>query len=316
MPLSQVEYMSDVWKDDLFANKVVFCTGGAGTICSAQVRALVHLGANACIVGRNVERTEKVAQDIATARKGAKVIGVGAVDVRKLDNLKDAVDRCVRELGGIDFVIAGAAGNFLASIEQLSVNAFKSVMDIDILGSYNTLKATLPYLTESAAKHRMDSETLKPSPAGTGGRIIFVSATIHYRGMPFQSHVSVAKAGIDALSHSVAIEYGPRGVTSNIISPGPVAQTEGMDRLLPSDAKAAYIKAQPLGRLGHVRDIADATVYLFSDTGSYVTGQVLVVDGANWRMSAGGASGGKLSYPDFLLSGQDVPNVTGKKSKL
>jgi peroxisomal 2,4-dienoyl-CoA reductase len=87
------------------ANKVVFCTGGAGTICSAQVRALVHLGANACIIGRNVEKTERVAQDIATARTGAKVVGIGSVDVRKLDNLQQAVERCIKELGAIDFVM-------------------------------------------------------------------------------------------------------------------------------------------------------------------------------------------------------------------
>ncbi|KAJ5221960.1 Peroxisomal 2-4-dienoyl-CoA reductase [Penicillium citrinum] len=316
MPLAKNQYMSDVWKDGIFNNKVVFCTGGAGTICSAQVRALIHLGANACIIGRNVEKTESAARDMATIRPGAKVIGIGAVDVRKFDDLKAAAERCVKELGAIDFVIAGAAGNFLASIEQLSVNAFKSVMDIDILGSYNTLKATLPYLIESGKKHKMDSETLQPFSGGTGGRIIFVSATLHYRGMPFQAHVSVAKAGIDSLSNSVAIEYGPRGMTSNIISPGPIAQTEGLDRLLPSDAKAAYIKSQPLGRVGHVRDIADATVYLFSEAGSYVTGQTLVVDGANWRMSGGFATNGNLQYPDFLLSGQEVANVTGKKSKL
>lgn len=84
---------------------MVFCTGGAGTICSAQVRALVHLGANACIIGRNVEKTETVAQDIATARKDAKVLGIGAVDVRSIESLQKAVDRCVAELGGIDFVM-------------------------------------------------------------------------------------------------------------------------------------------------------------------------------------------------------------------
>jgi NAD(P)-dependent dehydrogenase (short-subunit alcohol dehydrogenase family) len=87
------------------ANKVVFCTGGAGTICSAQVRALVHLGANACIIGRNVEKTERAAQDIATARPGAKVIGIGAVDVRQFEDLKNAVERCVKELGSIDYVM-------------------------------------------------------------------------------------------------------------------------------------------------------------------------------------------------------------------
>ncbi|KAB8272659.1 hypothetical protein BDV30DRAFT_211762 [Aspergillus minisclerotigenes] len=316
MPLAKSEYLSDTWRDGLFTNKVVFCTGGAGTICSAQVRALVHLGANACIVGRNVDKTEKAAQDIATARPGAKVIGIGAVDVRKFDSLKDAVDRCVKELGGIDYVIAGAAGNFLASINQLSVNAFKSVIDIDVLGSYNTLKATIPHLVESANKHKVDSKSLKPSPLGTGGRIIFVSATIHYRTMPFQTHVSVAKAGVDALSHSVAVEFGPLGVTSNIIAPGPIASTEGVDRLVPADAMEGYIKTQPLGRFGSVRDISDATVYLFADTGSYVSGQTLVVDGASWRMSAGGAASGSLAYPDFLLSGDAVPNVKGQKSKL
>ena len=89
----------------LTANKVVFCTGGAGTICSAQVRALVHLGADACIVGRNVEKTERAAKDIAMVRPGAKVIGIGAVDVRKLDSLNDAVERCIKELGGLDFAM-------------------------------------------------------------------------------------------------------------------------------------------------------------------------------------------------------------------
>ena len=86
-------------------NKVVFCTGGAGTICSAQVRALVHLGANACIVGRNVDKTERMAREIATARQGAKVLGFGSVDVRSIDSLQTAVEKCVSELGGIDFVM-------------------------------------------------------------------------------------------------------------------------------------------------------------------------------------------------------------------
>ncbi|QKX61046.1 uncharacterized protein TRUGW13939_08192 [Talaromyces rugulosus] len=315
MSLPKSEYISDVWKDGLFKNKVVFCTGGGGTICSAQVRALVHLGADACIVGRNVEKTEKMAKSIATARSGAKVIGIGNVDVRKYEHLEAAVERCAKELGGVDFVIAGAAGNFLASINQLSVNAFKSVMDIDVLGSYHTAKATLPYLKESAAKHRVDSNSLQASPLGTGGRIIFISATIHYTGIPFQTHVAVAKAGIDALSHNIALEFGPLGITSNIIAPGPIANTEGVDRLLPSDVKQEAIKSQPLGRFGSVRDIADATVYLFSDSGSYVSGQVLVVDGASWRMPSG-SIGSSLKYPDFLLSGEAVANVKGNKSKL
>lgn len=105
MPMQKHEYLSEVWKDNLFKDKVIFCTGGNGSICSAQVRALVHLGANACIVGRNVEKTEGMAKDIATARKGSKVLGLGAVDVRSMESVQKAVDTCVQELGSIDFLM-------------------------------------------------------------------------------------------------------------------------------------------------------------------------------------------------------------------
>ena len=99
------EYLSSVWKDNLFAGKVVFCTGGNGSICSGQVRALVHLGANACIVGRNTEKTERVAKDIASVRSGSKVLGIGGVDVRSVESLQNSIDKCVSELGGIDFLM-------------------------------------------------------------------------------------------------------------------------------------------------------------------------------------------------------------------
>ena len=105
MPVSKHEYVSSVWKDGLFSDKVVFCTGGNGSICSAQVRALVALGADACIVGRNVEKTKAVAKEIATVRAGSRVLGLGAVDVRSVEKLQRAVDTCVKELGGIDFLM-------------------------------------------------------------------------------------------------------------------------------------------------------------------------------------------------------------------
>lgn len=105
MPLPPSEYLSSVWKPDLFLDKVVFCTGGNGSICSAQVRAFVHLGANACIVGRNKEKTDAVAQDLETARPGCKVLGIGNVDVRNVENLQSPVNECVGVLGGIDFLM-------------------------------------------------------------------------------------------------------------------------------------------------------------------------------------------------------------------
>jgi len=206
---------------------------------------------------------------------------------------------------------AGAAGNFLAPISQLSPNAFKTVMDIDVMGSYNTIKAAIPHIVASAKKHSSDGKT--PNPAGTGGRIIAISATIHYTGLPLQAHVAVAKAGVDALAASTAIEYGPLGVTSNVIAPGPIGGTEGMDRLAkkPADGQKPGRRI-PTGRYGTVKEIADATVFLFSDAGNYVNGEILVVDGGAWHTSAG-SPGGDFAYPDFLISGQKVEGVGGTK---
>jgi len=301
LKLRPTDYSSD--------NKVVFCTGGNGNICSAQVRALVHLGANACIIGRNVDKTEAMAKDIMTARKGSKVIGIGAVDVRSAESLQKAVDTCVKELGAVDFLICGAAGNFLAPMSQLSPNAFKSVIDIDVLGTYNTMKAALPHLVTSASKYK---SAATGDASGTGGRVISISATFHYTGQALQTHVVAAKAAVDGIAQNVAIEYGPFGVTSNIITPGPIAGTEGMDRLSKKTDKPG--KGIPLGRYGTVKEIADTTVFLFSDTGNYINGEVLVVDGGAWRTSSTGMG---FDYPDFLLSGETVSGVAGgKKAKL
>ncbi|KAM5355744.1 hypothetical protein ACJ41O_002390 [Fusarium nematophilum] len=296
MSVPESKYLSPVWKDGIFNGRVVFVTGGAGSVCSMQTRALVRLGANACIIGRSVEKTEAVAKDIATVRPGARVIGIGGCDVRKVESLQAAADRCAKELGAIDLVIAGAAGNFIAPIEGLSSNAFKTVMDIDVLGTFNTVKATMPHLLRSSDP-----------------RIIYVSATFHYTGMPLQAHVSAAKASIDSLMASVALEYGPRGVTSNVIAPGGVEDTEGLARLGSEDApeRGKYLKGVPSGRLTTVRDVADATVFLFSEAGSYINGQVLAVDGAAWRRQGAISVGidADMEYPDYLLKGQFSQNL-------
>ncbi|KAK5311345.1 peroxisomal 2 4-dienoyl-CoA reductase sps19 [Exophiala xenobiotica] len=317
MHLNPSSYVSSIFHPGIFTDKTVFCTGGNGSICSAQVRALVHLGANACIVGRNKEKTTSVAADIATARDGAKVLGIGNIDVRSVESLQKAIDICVKELGGIDFLIAGAAGNFLAPLAQLSPNAFRSVIDIDVLGSYNVTKLCLPHLVAAAKKHNSTSSLPKSPCAGPGGRIIYISATIQYTGLPLQTHVAVAKAGVDALSANVAIEYGPLGVTSNVIAPGPIAGTEGTNRLWKTPKPGVEpCRRIPLGRWGLIKEIADATVFLFSDAANYVNGGIMVVDGGSWRTSAG-MPGEDFAYPDFILSGEEVTGVGGStKGKL
>ena len=183
-------------------------------------------------------------------------------------------------------MIAGAAGNFLSDFNHLSSNAFKSVVDIDLLGSYNTVKATFEQLRKNK------------------GAVIFVSATLHYYGIPFQVHVGAAKAGVDALSNALAVELGPLGIRCNCIAPGGIDGTEGMLRLLKD--KQTFIDKVPLHRMGTTKDIADTTVFLFSPAASYITGTVLVVDGGSWHL---GSSHGGEGYP-VLIKQKNSETVT------
>lgn len=333
-------------------------TGGAGSICSAQTRALVHLGANACIIGRNAAKTEKAAREIAQVRKGSKVIGIGGVDVRDVRSgpagprvlcptaliadcdtnsstaskeqqtdvppnsgpltsscmfqpLPEQSPTCMYQPP--DGNSAGAAGNFISPLSALSPNGFKAVIEIDTIGTFNTIKATIPYLVQSAARNP------NPNPSGsTGGRIVAVSATFHYTGMPLQSHVSAAKAAVDSLMASVALEYGPLGVTANVVAPGAIAGTEGMERLASSELDTKQrTSGVPSGRWGTVRDIADATVFVLSDAGNYVNGSSIVVDGAGWRRHGSLSVGldADMKYPDFLISGEISKNLKdGRKA--
>lgn len=276
------------WKPDLFKGKVVFVTGGAGTICRVQTEALVLLGANAAIIGRNEAKTVKAAEEMSQLRSDAKVVGIGNVDVRDVKSLVKAVEQTVEKLGRIDFVIAGAAGNFLSDFNHLSANAFKSVISIDLLGSFNTIKACFEQLRKNK------------------GAIIFVSATLHYYGVPLQSHVGAAKAGIDALSNALAVELGPLGIRSNCIAPGAIEGTEGMDRLAPPEHRKMIVEKTPLQRYGNTRDIAEATVYLFSPASRFVTGTIQVVDGGLWHL---GSMMGDF-YPNVLINaGEDEPKL-------
>ncbi|KAG6371494.1 hypothetical protein JVT61DRAFT_9532 [Boletus reticuloceps] len=241
--VAPVTSSTDVFRQDVFKGKVVFCTGGGSGICKSMTEAMMRHGANAAIVGRNLEKLTQSAHELSRVT-GQRCIPTQA-DVRQPQQLKDAVATTMATFGRIDFVICGAAGNFLASIDGMSENAFKTVIEIDTMGTFNTVKATLPHVR---ASH---------------GSYIHVSATLHYKGTPYQVHVSAAKAGVDALSAVLAVEEGPRGVRSNVIAPGPIGNTEGLSRL--SNQLSGRRNNFPLGRVGHLNDIANATVFLFCD---------------------------------------------------
>lgn len=246
-------------------------------------------GANATIVGRKLDRLTEAANGLSQAT-GQMCVAARA-DVRQPQQLKEAVAMTIERFGRIDFVICGAAGNFLASIDGMSENAFRTVVEIDTLGTFNTVKATLPCVRASR------------------GAYIHVSSTLHYKGTPYQAHVSAAKAGVDAFSAVLALEEGPKGVRSNVIAPGAIADTEGMSRL--SNQMSRSINSPlpyPLGRAGEVQDVASAAVFLFSHAASYITGQVLAVDGGYEHVRAS-----QLPYPRAVLDPESIKQMVRGK---
>ncbi|RDB30024.1 Peroxisomal 2,4-dienoyl-CoA reductase SPS19 [Hypsizygus marmoreus] len=279
---------TSVFKPEIFKGKVLFCTGGGSGICRGMTEAVMRHGASAVIVGRNLDRLTKAAKELSEAT-GQKCIPAQA-DVREPKTLQNAVQKTIEYFGRIDFVICGAAGNFLAPISGLSENAFRTVVGIDTLGTFNTIKATIAHVRASK------------------GSYIHVSATLHYNGTPFQAHVSAAKAGVDALSAVLAVEEGPHGIRSNVIAPGPIADTEGIDRLSVKDGQRARDFAFPSGRLGNIKDIANATVFLFSDAAAYITGQILPVDGGCEHLR-----GFQLPYPQAVLDPASVADMIKPK---
>lgn len=246
-------------------------------------------GGSAAIMGRKADRLEKAAADLSSATRQKCIATPG--DVRKYEDLERAVAETIRVFGRLDFVICGAAGNFLAPIEGISPKGFKTVQEIDLLGTYNTVKATLDHLKRSH------------------GAYLHVSATLHYTAIPWQAAASAAKAGIDALSQSIAVELGPFGVRSNVVAPGMIAGTEGADRLTPKGGEDYIASRIPLQRVGAKDDIANMTVFLFSDAGNYCTGTKFVVDGGAQHFP-----GPWLPYPDSSLDPQSLKElVMGSK---
>lgn len=268
------------WKPELFKGKVVFVTGGAGTICRVQTEAMVLLGCRAAIVGRSKDSTIRVAQEIQQLSTAGSVLPLCNVDVRDHKQMEDAVRQTVQKFGRIDYVIAGAAGNFICDFAHLSPNAFKTVIDIDLIGSFNTVKACFGELVKNK------------------GSVLFISATLHYYGVPYQMHVGAAKAGVDALSNALAVELGPLGIRCNCIAPGPIEGSEGVKRLITKEYQEKTNKMVPLQRMGTTRDIAESTVFLFSPAASHITGTILVVDGGAWHI---GTHFAQNMYPDQLL---------------
>lgn len=262
-----------VFRDDILDGKVAFVTGGGSGICKGIARAYMAHGAKVAIMGRKADRLEAAANELteATGRECLATPG----DVRDAARVEAALDATLARFGKIDLVVNGAAGNFLCPASQLSYNGFRTVMEIDAVGTWNVSRAAF-----------------ERGLRDYGGSILNISATLHYAATPLQTHASAAKAAVDSLTKSLALEWGPMGIRVNAIAPGPIDDTEGMTRLAPPDVKAALEQAVPLKRFGTVEDVANAAVFLASAAASYVNGAIFVVDGGAWL--PGMAAGFKL----------------------
>jgi len=243
---------------NLFKGKTVFVTGGGSGINLGIGKAFAVLGANIGICGRTRERLDNASGELRAL--GAKVVAEVA-DVRQYEAVQAALMQCREQLGPVDVLVCGAAGNFPIAAEKLSPNGFKSVVDIDLLGSFNASRAAFDQLSS------------------TRGCIIFISAGMSFVPYPYQAHVGAAKAGIDNLMKNLALEWGRHGIRANSIVPGPIEGTEGMRRLGGEHYATLRTESIPLGRFGTVDDIGRAAVFLASPLASYITGTVLVVDG-------------------------------------
>ncbi|KAK4048190.1 peroxisomal 2 4-dienoyl-CoA reductase sps19 [Microbotryomycetes sp. JL201] len=278
------------FQPNLFKGKVAFVTGGGSGICKGMTEALMTHGADAVIMGRRENVIKQAAAELSKTT-GQQCLGV-AGDVRKPEDLKRAVQEAIAKFGRLDIVIAGAAGNFLSKLSGLSESAFATVVAIDLLGTYNTIKATLPEIKK------------------TKGSYIAVTATLHYRGTPLQGHVSAAKAGVDALFRVMSVELGPLGIRCNTIAPGPIAGTEGMSRLAPEGLRGTVESMTPLQRQGEIAEIGYATIFLSAPTGAYISGTTIVVDGGNWHTSSLGTDSGL--YPELFKQDIEMRELLSK----
>jgi peroxisomal 2,4-dienoyl-CoA reductase len=272
---------TSVFRAGLLDGQVALVTGGGTGIGFGIAELLAALGAHVVLASRKPEPLEAAATRLRDAGGSASAV---AVDVRDPDRVRAMVEQVQNERGRIDLLVNNAAGNFYAPSESLSPNAWRSVVEIDLYGTFFCSQAVVPVMK-----------------AQGGGRIVSISMTLHYRGWPQMAHATAAKAGVDALTRTLAVEWAPHGIRVNAIAPGPIP-TEGVRKAFtpPADsgipdvfaaaeaAMAQYArKSIPLQRWGTPRDIANTVAFLASPAGDWITGAILVVDGGEWLSKAG-----------------------------
>ena len=250
-----------MFEPDVLANKAAFIAGGTSGINREIAAAYVKAGAQVAVLSRTPEKVENTVEYLRGLNADAKVLGFAA-DVRDYNSVNDSLAQTAELFGPLDIVVSGAAGLFIAPAEKMSANAFKTVVDIDLLGTFNVLRAAYDHARKPGAS--------------------FINISAPQASMPWagQAHACAAKAGVNMLTQSLAFEWASHGIRVNAIVPGVIGGTEGVRKFTAVPAlRETLMKSVPLGREGSTEDIARMAIFLACSASNYITGDIVRVDG-------------------------------------
>jgi NAD(P)-dependent dehydrogenase (short-subunit alcohol dehydrogenase family) len=265
-------YQEPMLKEDSLKDQVIVVTGGGSGLGEAMTRYFLNLGAKVVITSRNIEKLKQAKSDLED-QTGGEVLAVQC-DVRHYNQVESLLKATLKEFGKVDGLLNNAAGNFICPTERLSANAFDTIIDIVLKGSKN---CTLAF-----GKHWIKTKQKKAT-------ILNIVTTYAWTGSAYVVPSATAKAGVLAMTRSLAVEWAKYGIRSNAIAPGPFPTKGAWDRLLPGNLKETFdmSKKVPVGRFGDHQELANIAAYLMSDYSAYVNGEVITIDGGEWLKGAG-----------------------------
>jgi NAD(P)-dependent dehydrogenase (short-subunit alcohol dehydrogenase family) len=259
-----------MFKNDLLENKTIIITGGGSGLGKSMATRFGELGANLVLTSRRQDVLDEAAREINN-QTGSEILTV-ATDIRHSDQVGDMVQQAVDKFGKIDGLLNNAAGNFISPTEKLSENAFRTILDIVLVGTFNC--------TQAAGKVMRDSG---------GGVILNIVTTYAFTGSGYVVPSACAKAGVLAMTRSLAVEWAKYGIRSNAIAPGPFPTKGAWKRLVPPglNIEKKMIERVPLKRFGEHEELANLASYLMADESGYMNGEVVTMDGGEWLKGAG-----------------------------